>query len=388
MKAAAFVLAAVFVAGIAAPARAQLGGLGKIKGAADKAIDTKSKIDDMNFTDAEEKQLGEQVSLKLRDRFGVYQDEKVTKYVTLVGTILAQSSTRPTLDWKFIVLDTDGVNAYAAPGGFVHVTRGLLGMMKNEAELAGVLGHEITHITAKHTIRAIQKSKGISAASDLSGTGASGRTQFITKLSGMAFDKLFEGEFSREDENESDKIGTQISNKVGYLPSGIADVLRKIDARNAANTSRNGGWFASHPDTKDRIDKNGKQISSEKLASKATVDSRYKSFITFDAKAITEVTTVDDGASGLSSGSKKKGDEPKAADAKKAEEDKSKKGGFGAGSVTGGKQQAASQQASSAGARGVGGAPDRDAVGGSNKSALGIKLTPAELETFKKGIVG
>jgi len=385
MKAAAFVFAAMFVAATATPARAQLGGLGKIKGAADKAIDTKGKIDDMNFTDAEEKQLGEQVSLKLRDRFGVYQDEKVTKYVTLVGTVLAQASTRPTLDWKFIVLDTDGVNAYAAPGGFVHVTRGLLGLMKNEAELAGVLGHEITHITAKHTIRAIQKSKGISAASDLSGTGASGRTQFITKLSGMAFDKLFEGEFSREDENESDKIGTQISNKTGYLPSGIADVLKKIDARNAANTSRNGGWFASHPDTKDRIDKNGKQIASEKLTSKATVDARYKSMITFDAKAITEVTTVDDGASGLSSGSKKKGDEPKAADPKQAEADK-KKGGFGSESVGGGKQQAASQQASSAGARGA--TPDRDAKGGPNKSPLGVKLTPAELEAFKKGIVG
>src|SRR5215218_6500567 len=104
MKAAAFVLGAVVVAGTAAPARAQLGGLGKIKSGIDKGIDAKGKYDDMNFTDAEEKQLGEQVSLKLRDRFGVYQDEKVTKYVTLVGTTLAQASTRPTLDWKFIVL--------------------------------------------------------------------------------------------------------------------------------------------------------------------------------------------------------------------------------------------------------------------------------------------
>jgi predicted Zn-dependent protease len=387
MKAAAFVLAAVFVAGIASPARAQLGALGKIKSGVDKGIDAKGKYDDMNFTDAEEKQLGEQVSLKLRDRFGVYQNEKVTKYVTLVGTTLAQASTRPTLDWKFIVLDTDGVNAYAAPGGFVHITRGLLGLMKNEAELAGVLGHEITHITAKHTIRAIQKSKGISAGTDLTGTGASGRTQFIAFISGKAFEKVFEGDWSRDDENDSDKIGTQIANKIGYLPSGIADTLKKIDERNASHNNRNGGWFASHPDTKDRIEKNTKQIASEKLTSKATVDSRYKSMIAFDAKPITEVTTVDDGASGLASGAKKKGDDPKAADAKKAEEDK-KKGGFGAGSVTGGKQQAASQQASSAGARGVGGAPDRDATGGSIKTPLGIKLTPAELEAFKKGIVG
>src|SRR5215204_6233862 len=347
MKAAAFVLAAVFVAGLAAPAHAQLGGLGKIKGAVDKGIDAKGKYDDMNFTEAEERQLGEQVSLKLRERFGVYQDANVTKYVTLVGTTLAKESARPTLDWKFIVLDTDGVNAYAAPGGLVHVTRGLLGLMKNEAELAGVLGHEVTHIAVKHTIRAIQKSKGISAGTDVAGAGAGARTQFITKLSGIAFDKIFEGQFSQDDELESDRVGTQVANKLGYLPSGIADVLKKIDARNSAHNDRN-GWFASHPATKERIEKNGKQISSEKLTANATVEPRYKATITFDAKPITEVPVDDSGAAGLASGDKKKGDDPKAVDKKKEDEDK-KKGGFGAGSIAGGgKQQAESQQASSA----------------------------------------
>ena len=387
MKAAAIVLAAVFVAATAAPARAQLGALGKIKSGVDKGIDAKQKYDDMNFTDAEEKLLGEQVSLQLRNRFGVYQDEKVTKYVTLVGLALAKESTRPTLDWKFIVLDTDGVNAYAAPGGFVHITRGLLGLIKNEAELAGVLGHEITHIAVKHTIRAIQKSKGITVGADVAGSGGGVRDQFIAKVAGAAFNKIFEGEFSREDENESDKVGTQLSNKLGYLPSGIADALKKIDARNASHNTRNGGWFASHPETKDRIEKNAKQISSEKLTGKATVEARYKSTITFDAKPITEIATDEAFAAGLASGSKKKGDEPKAADAKKAEEDK-KKGGFGAGSISSGKQQAASQQASSAGARGVGGAPDRDAIGGSNRNPVGVRITPADLEAFKKGIVG
>jgi hypothetical protein len=79
MKAAAFVLAAMFVAATVVPAHAQLGGLGKIKSGVDKGLDAKQKYDDINFTDAEEKQLGEQVSLKLRDRFGVYQEEKVAK---------------------------------------------------------------------------------------------------------------------------------------------------------------------------------------------------------------------------------------------------------------------------------------------------------------------
>src|SRR5215207_6575913 len=193
MKATSLVLAAVFVAFTAAPARAQLGGLGKIKSIGDKAVDTKSKVDELNVTEQEERQLGEQVSLQLRNRFGVMQDEKVTKYVTLVGAVLAQASAKPNLDWKFIVLDSDGVNAYAAPGGFVHITKGLLGLMKNEAELAGVLGHELTHVTEKHTIKTIQKSKGISLGTELSGSGASARTQFLTRIAGVAFDRLYAG---------------------------------------------------------------------------------------------------------------------------------------------------------------------------------------------------
>ena len=388
MKAAAIVLAAVFVAATATPAHAQLGGLGKLKGIADKGVDAKNKYDDYNITDKEEKQLGEQVSQKLRDRFGVMQDEKVTKYLTLVGSLMAQNSRRPTLDWQFIVLDTDGVNAYAAPGGYVHVTRGLLGLMKNEAELAGVLGHELTHITEKHTVKAIQNQKGISIVGDAAG-GGSLRDQFIAKLAAAAFNKIFEGEFSRNDENESDKIGAQIANKVGYVPTGLADVLKKIDARNSGRDSRNGGWFASHPDTADRLSNNDKQIKAEKLTASATAESRYKSVITFDAKPITEVTTAEEGAAGLASGDKKKGEDPKAKDEKdaKKEEEPKKKGGFGsiAGGLTG-KQQVSTQQASSAGARGASGAPDRDATGGPVKTPLGVKITAAELETFKKGI--
>jgi len=379
MKAAAFVLSALFAIGTASPAHAQLGALGKIKKAADKAVDTKQKIDDMNITDEEERQLGDLVGLELRDHFGVYQNEAVTKYVSLVGTALAQGSTRPNLDWKFIVLDTDGVNAYAAPGGIIHVTRGLLGLMKSESELAGVLGHEITHVTVKHTVRAIQKSKGISLGAEVAGAGGSLRDQFISRLSAAVFNKLFEGEFSREDENESDKVGVQLANKIGYAPNGMVDLLRKIDARNGSREDRN-GLFASHPATRERIRDIEKQIGDEKLTGKATADARYAKTIAFEAKQVTEIAMNVEGAAGLASGDKKKDDDKKA-DEKKEEP---KKKGFGLGSITGGKQTQASQQTASAGARG--GVPDRDAKGGPNKNPLGVKITAAELEAFKKGI--
>jgi predicted Zn-dependent protease len=380
MKAAALILSALFVIGTASPARAQLGGLGKLKKIGDKAADAKQKFDDYNITDQEEKQLGDQVSLKLRDHFGVYQNEPVTKYVSLVGTALAQASSRPALEWKFIVLDTDGVNAYAAPGGIVHITRGLLGLMKSESELAGVLGHEITHVTEKHTVNAIKQSKGISMTADAAGSGGSLRDQFIAKMSALAFNKVFEGEFSQRDENNADETGVRIANKIGYAPNGMVEVLKKIDARNGSREDRN-GMFASHPATKDRIESLEKQIKNEKLTATATVESRYKQTITFDAKPVSEIAMDVAGAAGLASGDKKKEDDKKADD-KKADEPKKNK--FGLSSITGGKQTQASQQTASAGARG--GLPDRDAKGGPNKSPLGVKITAAELEAFKKGI--
>ena len=123
---------------------------------------------------AEEQQIGAGVSEKIRQRYGVVQDANVHRYVALVGTVLAQASSRPSIPWTFVVLDTDGVNAFAAPGGFVHITRGALALLQNEAELAGVLAHEIIHVSEKHTIRAIQKNKTIEMGANetLSGNAA------------------------------------------------------------------------------------------------------------------------------------------------------------------------------------------------------------------------
>ncbi|MEO6235706.1 MAG: M48 family metalloprotease [Vicinamibacterales bacterium] len=376
MKAAVFVLAAVFALGVASPAHAQLGGtLGKIKKAADRAVDAKQKYDDYNITPKEERQLGESVSLRLRQKFGVYQNASVTKYATLVGTTLAQASKSPELDWQFIVLDTDGVNAYAAPGGLVHITRGLLGLMKSEAELAGVLGHEVTHVTEQHTVDAIKQAKGITIAADAGGAGGSMRDKFIAEMAAKAFNSIFEGEFSQHDENEADQIGIRVANKVGYAPAGMVHVLEKIDARNGSRQDRN-GMFASHPATKDRIDSLNKQIASEHLSATATSAVRYKQFITFDAQPVTALATGVEGAAGLATGDKKKPDN-------KAAGDGQKKGGL-LKSITGGKQTQAQQQTASAGARG--GVPDRDATGGPNKNALRVKVTAAEINAFKKGI--
>jgi hypothetical protein len=279
------------------------------------------------------------------------------------------------------VLDTDGVNAFAAPGGLIHITRGLLGLMKNESELAGVLGHEITHVTAKHTVSAIQKSKAISMTSDEVGS-SNYKNLLISKMSEKAYHLLLDGEFSREDENEADQVGVRLANKAGYAPAGLVDVLKKIDARNNGREDRN-GLFASHPATKDRIAKVEKQIKDEKLTGKAVVQDRYAKNVTFDARPVTEITMVTDGAAGLAGGDAKPADNK---DAKK-DEPKKKGGLLGRFNTSTSEQKASNQTVASAGARGVG-IPDRDAKGGPNKNALNTRVTPSELDAFKKGIVG
>src|SRR5262245_52071366 len=156
------------------------------------------KISDIKVTDAEERQIGQQVSDRIVEEFGVLQDANVTKYVALVGTVLAQGTSRPGLDWQFVVLDTEGVNAFAAPGGFVHITKGLLGLMKNEAELAGVLAHELTHVTEKHTVNAIQQGGLISVTAD-SVTPSGGMTQaLITQIAQRAYKDILDNAFSRK----------------------------------------------------------------------------------------------------------------------------------------------------------------------------------------------
>ena len=227
---------------LARPAFAQLGGLG---GVLKKAQEAKAQLDDIVVSEAEERQIGEEVSGRIRQRFGVVQDPAVHKYVALVGTALVQQSDRPQLAWTFIVLDTDGVNAFASPGGFVHITRGALGLIRNEAELAGVLGHEIAHVTSKHTVNALQKNKAVATGVN---SAAGGRSALLEQMANQAYAMVLENSFDRGDELDADRVGVQLAQRAGYA-AGLGDFLARLDERNKDQAERN-GLFASHPETK------------------------------------------------------------------------------------------------------------------------------------------
>lgn len=356
---------------VATPAFAQIPNFGKIKKEADKAAD---KIAELNISEKDERTLGESVSTKIRAEFGVYQNVAVTKYVSLVGSTLAQASTRPGLKWQFIVLDTDGVNAFAAPGGIVHITRGALGLIKSEAELAGVLGHEISHVSKKHTINAIKKSKVIKA-----GTDELGRDNALAQqLANAAYDNIIENAYDRGDEEDADQEGIRLAARAGYAPAGLATFLTKLMIRNQGSDTRN-ALFASHPEAQGRIDKIARQIKSERLGGTAVVEARYKTHITWDATPVSQIaTTGASGAKGVAEGGTSK-------DGKKEEP---KKKGFGLDSLklSSGKQAESTQASASAGGRAVGGGADRMAKGGSNPAVVPVTITPAEIDAFRRGI--
>lgn len=366
---------------VATPSYAQFGAIGKIKNRVDQA----RKISEMHISDKDEQAIGAEVSRQLISMLGVHQDPAITKYVTLVGTVLAQASERPTLDWRFIVIDTDGVNAYAAPGGYIHITRGALALITSEAELAGVLAHEIAHVTERHSIHAIQRSKGLSIASDEFSAQGGLMTSAIGKLAEKGTEILLFNEFNRDQEMESDKVGLQLASKVGYSPAGLTSFLNHLAERNKDRKEPN-GLFATHPQLKERIETNGKTTREKKLTATAMVEARYASSVKVQAAPMAAIVMVPRGARGAAAESTEASNKDEGKE-EKAEEPK-KKRGFGLGglgsSLTRGKQAESTQASASAGGRMVG--PDTNAVGGTNRNPVRVTVTPAEIAEFKKGI--
>jgi len=367
-------LAGVLAVAFAAPAAAQIG---SILGKVGKAAEVGQKIMDLKISENEERQIGAAVSEKVRQRYGVVRDPAVHRYVSLVGAVVVRGSTRPGIAWQFIVLDTDGVNAFAAPGGFIHITRGALALMSSEAELAGVLAHEAIHVTERHTINAIRTTKLKNMGLELAPGGGLTR-EAITRIAGEAYNMIYAG-YSRGEELESDRLGVVLADKAGYDPKGIGGFLTALTARNKGVAQKQ-GLFASHPEMKERFEKLDEQIADKKLASTAVLADRYRANITYKPAAQTEITQVAEGTSGLAGGAK---GEPTKDEPKKDEAPPPKKRGFSLGGLLkpGGDEKKTAQVTGSGGSRGVD--TERGAKGGGNPAIVVVTLTAADIERFK-----
>ena len=203
--------------------------------------------------------------------FGQYNDPELQAYVNEVGQRLAKASHRPELDWHFTVLDSPDVNAFALPGGYVYVTRGIMAYMHSEADLAGVLGHEIGHVTARHGSQRATREQtagiGVMAATILGvlleSQGLRGAANAASQASqGVAAGYV--AKYSRSQESQADKLGAEYLTRLNYDPHNMVDVIKVLEgqerfaadqARAQGRTPREGGsgWLASHPSNEQRL---------------------------------------------------------------------------------------------------------------------------------------
>ena len=198
-----------------------------------------------------EVQIGRDLSAGLLGTTPLVEDAVVQTYVNRLGRWLALQTERPDLPWTFGVIDTDTVNAFAAPGGYVFVTRGLFLMLRNEAELAGVIGHEISHVVRRHHLVAIEKKLRASLAQDLAGMLVEYDSEMIDALVGTGMEIYAKG-LDREDEFEADRMGVVVAARSGYDPYGLPAMLMTLYGRSEEDENL-AFLFSTHPPTGDRL---------------------------------------------------------------------------------------------------------------------------------------
>lgn len=222
--------------------------LGKTLSAANNA---KNAI--VPLTEPEEIMLGEGIASNLLGLAPLHADREVQRYVNTVGRWVSMQSERPDLPWTFAVLDTNEVNAFAAPGGYIVMTKGMLMKMSSEAELAGVLGHEVAHVVRKHHLNAMQKSSAMNAFKDGLDVAISvknGNPNVLKVLS--VGTELYARGLDKEDEYESDRMGVVLAARAGYDPYGLPAVLHTLQKVNSSDAGMQ-LLFQTHPKLSDRL---------------------------------------------------------------------------------------------------------------------------------------
>jgi len=216
----------------------------------------------MLFSEKQEIAMGQETDLQIRQQFGIYEDKALNEYVNRVGQKLVPFSHRPKLPHYFAVLDTSVVNAFAAPGGYIYVTRGILALMGSEAELAAVLGHEMGHVAARHSMKRLSGQMlaqvGLALGSILNKDVAR-----FAGVAGLGMQLLFL-KFSRSDEYQADSLGIEYSRKGAYSPGEMLRFFSALENMSAeAGGQKIPSFLSTHPMTSNRIARIKEMISSK-----------------------------------------------------------------------------------------------------------------------------
>lgn len=205
----------------------------------------------MLMSESQEVALGISYDPQVLATFGLYQDEKLQNFIQERGTEMGKISHRPNLEYHFKVVDSPVVNAFAVPGGYVYLTRGILAQLNNEAELMGVMGHELGHIAARHTVSQ-QSKQQLGQLLLIGGMIASEKFAQYAEYAMQGMQLLFL-RFSRDDEREADRLGVEYSSKVGYNAHKMADFFKVLQKMSLSESQ--GGiptFMSTHPDPGDR----------------------------------------------------------------------------------------------------------------------------------------
>jgi predicted Zn-dependent protease len=203
------------------------------------------------ISEAQEIQLGRENDQAIVQQLGLYGDSNMQRYVQDLGSRLAAKSERPNLPWTFRVVDDPVVNAFALPGGFIYVTRGIMAHVENEAQLAGIIGHEIGHVTARHSVSRMSSAQlaqfGLAVGSILSPT-----VERYAGLAGTGLQLLFL-KYSRDDENQADELGVRYMSRTRYDANHMPQIFTMLDR---ISQQEGGGrvpeWLATHPNPGNR----------------------------------------------------------------------------------------------------------------------------------------
>lgn len=200
-------------------------------------------------SEQEELTMGREIAGRMLGAAPLVNDAALQAYVNRVGRWIALQSERPELPWRFGVIDSASVNAFAAPGGYVLLTRGLYEILDSEAQLAGVLAHEIGHVVKRHHVTVMQKSAALSAGAQIA--QRDNRSAVINNMIGTGAEVFARG-LDKSAEYEADAVGVVLAARAGYNPFGLVDVLHKLSARGTGDASM-ALLFKTHPLPGDRL---------------------------------------------------------------------------------------------------------------------------------------
>lgn len=198
----------------------------------------------------EEKAIGGRLAVEVFSRYGgAYDDPELLRYINLIGRAVADVSNRPDIDYHFAILNTEYPNAFATPGGYVFVSIGLLRMIENEAQLAGVLAHEVAHISQKHALQTLERSRSLQGVSSLTLTVMDKNPDMLDKLIDEVSNVLFTKGLDKNLEFEADRYGREFAYRMGYYPGGLQNFIQKLGNSKAGSKSI---FMSTHPSARER----------------------------------------------------------------------------------------------------------------------------------------